>query len=233
MRKIIIISISILFCFIILFGLYLKQKEDIYYAENSLLYQYCQDYYYANNGNFSYEKFLKIIENKDKKLYSFLKEKKCSFALDKGFIFVRSKKSKSLIKNSDYTFFKFLFSNNNILIEEINYKFYDINSIYRYENNIFVKRKKFDIDILTKKYADFINCKKIKYIGEDDLYNEKSKSIKIVINQGKITFFHSEFDKESEAIIRKALEETYRSKDTIMVNLRFYNIKEAKCLDEL
>lgn len=69
MRKIIIISISVLFCFIILFGLYLKQKEEIYYVETeSLLYKYYYDYYYAHNKTFSLDNFLIIVSQKESKI---------------------------------------------------------------------------------------------------------------------------------------------------------------------
>ena len=227
-----IIIISFIISIILLFWRYFQIKEEIYYVETeSLLYKYYYDYYYAHNKTFSLDNFLIIVSQKDSRLYKLLKDNKIVYYQDKeGFAYKRYQFSNNFVYSNDFTFFKFLFSTVSIGIDNLGILSkidYEPEVIYQYKNHSFIEKEIFNKYTLRNEYAALLNCPKNKVIG-----NENTKAL-VLIQPQKVSFIKSEFDKESEAVIRKTLEETYRSKDTIMINLRFYNIKEAKCLDEL
>ena len=47
----------------------------------------------------------------------------------------------------------------------------------------------------------------------------------------KIYFIYSDFDKEGEEIIAQILKDNYTStKDTFIVKINYYNLKDAECV---
>lgn len=214
----------------LLFWKYFQIKKDIYYVETeSLLYRYYDDYHYAHNQQVQYDKFVASVAAKDNKLYKLLKEQKIVL-FPEGFAYVRTPKFHTFIGSDEFNFSKFLFSRANIGIDKLavnQYIDYEIQTIYEYKNHRFIEKGIFNKYMLRDEYADFLNCRKNKVMG-----NENAKAL-VVINPKEVSFIKSEFDKESEIIIKKILRETYSGNDTIMINLMFYNIKEAKCLDRL
>ena len=53
----------------------------------------------------------------------------------------------------------------------------------------------------------------------------------ILMQTNKIYFIYSDFDKESEEIIAQILKDNYTStKDTFIVKINYYNLKDAECV---
>lgn len=232
---------KIIFCFLLLFViigsiggaflLYLQEKEDIYYTEKeSMLYRYYNDYYYAHNKTFSLTKFLDILSQKDLRLYQLLKDNKIVYYPDKGgFAYRRYQFSDKFVYTDDFTFFKFLFSTVNIGIDHLGTlkkTDYEKEVIYQYKNHSFIEKEDFNRYFLRNKYAQIINCSKNRIFGDEDL-----ETLAIIFPQ-EVVLMNSEFDRESDSIIKQVLKDKYTSpNDTLMVIVKFYNFKEAKCAE--
>lgn len=237
MRKIIVIFIiltAMVISISIAFVLYYNQKKAIYYAEHSLLYKYCIDNYNANNRNFLYNKFLSTVAQKDDTLYNLIKKEKIVFLPYHGFIWKRSQNIKNYIDNNQYTFSKFLFSDKNIYIQkdvEAPITSYKPSVIYKYKSNIFIEDTLFNDKLLRNKYAEIINCPLQNFNAY--LNNKKIEDLNalILMQTNKIYFIYSDFDKESEEIIAQILKDNYTStKDTFIVKINYYNLKDAECV---
>ena len=234
---------KLIFCFLLLFViigslggaflLYLQEKEDIYYTEKeSLLYRYYYDYYYAHNKTFSLTKFLDILSQKDLRLYQLLKDNKIVYYPDKeGFAYRRYQFSDKFVYTNNFTFSKFLFSRVNIGIDHLGtFKKIDYEKevIYQYENNSFIEKEGFNCFLLRRKYAEIMHCKN-KWVGECD---SRCNQAMAVIYPQEVVLMNSEFDKESNSIIKQVLKDKYsKPNDTLMVIVKFYNFKEAKCVE--
>ena len=238
MKKIIIILV---FAILIILGLlrflhtkYTQQKIDIYDIETeSLLYRYYDDYYYSHNKKVQYDDFVKSVASKDQKLYQLLSKNRIIFNPDKGgFVYVRHKNSDKIIENNpDFTFSKFLFSTVNIGIDRYNSHrklSYEKEVVYQYKNHSFIEKEGFNWFLLRRKYAEIMHCKN-KWVGECD---SRCNQAMAVIYPQEVVLMNSEFDKESDSIIKQVLKDKYTSpNDTLMVIVKFYNFKEAKCAE--
>ena len=79
---------------------------------------------------------------------------------------------------------------------------------------------------MRNKYAQIINCSKNRIFGDEDL-----ETLAIIFPQ-EVVLMNSEFDRESDSIIKQVLKDKYTSpNDTLMVIVKFYNFKEAKCAE--
>lgn len=216
-----------------LYAKYVQEKIDIFYIESeSLLYRYYDDYFYAHNKKFQYDEFVESIATKDEKLYQLLKGEKIVLFPNKGFVYVRYKKSNKFIENNpDFTFPKFLFSTVNIGIDRYNSHrklSYEREVVYQYKNYSFVEKEGFNWFLLRAKYAEIMHCKS-KWVGECD---SRCNQAMAVIFPQEVVLMNSEFDRESDSIIKQVLKDKYTSpNDTLMVIVKFYNFKEAKCAE--
>ena len=71
-------------------------------------------------------------------------------------------------------------------------------------------------------------CKN-KWVGECD---SRCNQAMAVIYPQEVVLMNSEFDRESNSIIKQVLKDKYTSpNDTLMVIVKFYNFKEAKCVE--
>lgn len=210
---------------------------NILYVQNSPLNVFYNDFYIANNLNPSDEIFIETLRNKDQKLYHFFKDRMLILEKNekgkKNFVWKSSSEFKKNIKLSDFleqSFLKILFFNENILIEFNNDRIlgYQENTIYKYDNHSFIKKSTFDRYRIQLKYAEKMNCKPHKIFVEDSF----KQSIYILIQSGNIHLVKSDFSSDSQKIIKDLFQDIYkREKDTFLINLHFYNIEDAICLE--
>ena len=242
MRKQVITIIAIILLLLagagFLFVKYVQQKAAIYYAEKeSRLYRYYYDYYYAHNKRFSATEFLKVLSRKDPELYELLKnEKIVYYPKEEGFAYQRYASSQNFVSFEDFTFAKFLFSDANIAIDPI-MSFskidYETDVIYQYKNDSFIEKEVFNKRLLIDKYTQLLHCK-TPFLEEDCLsYNYNlCKEVTAVIFPKEVVIVKSNFEPESEAIIKQVLQSHYtNANDTLMAVVIFPNLSEAKCLN--
>ena len=221
-----------------LFVKYVQQKTAVYYAEKeSKLYRYYYDYYYAHNKRFSATEFLKVLSRKDPELYELLKNGKIAYyPKEEGFAYQRYASSQNFVSFDDFTFAKFLFSDANIAIDPI-MSFskidYETDVVYQYKNDSFIEKEVFNKRLLIDKYTQLLHCK-TPFLEEDCLPSDYNlcKEVTAVIFPKEVVIVKSNFEPESEAIIKQVLQSHYtNANDTLMAVVIFPNLSEAKCLN--
>ncbi len=215
---------------------YYHIKKNICYIEHSKLFKYANDYFFICKGNIIPENFMQFISKKDDKIYTWLQNKKLKAAKNKYgkifFIWVRTQNN-DFVNNRDFTFWNYLFTNKNVYLSNENLNseavFYTFDYIYAFKNQEFVKTEPFNKKHLHKAYIYAKNCKRM--VVAKSLKSDDQKGF-LVYLPSEIFFLNSDFSAESERLIINALKQEYKNvKDTFMIELQFYNIENAICVD--
>ena len=225
--------ILIIAFFIVKYIEFLDVQFNVIYIENSLLYKNYNDLYTSQGGNPSYETFLKVMQKKDNRIYHLLKEGKLRLQKDDKenvtFIWFRTNEGET-VRNSDLTFFKYLFFKKNIFIN-FNFKeYFDYkeNIIYKPNENSFIATDPLNTNKIQLQYANKINCKPCKIFVEDYF----AQHTYLLIQANNIKFINSTFSNYSKEIIYQTFKDMYKNnKDTFLINLCYYNIEDLECLD--
>lgn len=206
------------------------ERQTIEYVNNSSLFEYYSEYQILyGQKNFDSKMFAEWIKKRDINLGQIMEMKKFHYLNDDGYkgFYWASKPNLETSSFSEYSFLDFFKQKKSIEFHpsEIKAK-YESGYYYEVDNDSLGEGKKMNLENLLREYKHHLKCKKV----FSNALNTKTISMFFNIENLEIRIIYSDFNKESEEIIKEmATNHGSNINSSFFLLFDFPDLEDFKC----